>query len=51
MKFIMDSKWNMKSHFTLGEDQKSIMKLHLYAAGNMFKDSYKFGYGIAFGQT
>lgn len=38
----------MKSYFAL-QNAAGIMKLNLYAQGNMFQDNYKFGYGVEFG--
>lgn len=52
-KTVFDSKWNMKTKFGLYSNPgpQAMMKLQLYASGNVFRDNFKFGYGVDFGQT
>jgi hypothetical protein len=52
-KSVFDSKWNMKTRVALASNPgpQAMMKLQLYAGGNLFTDNFKFGYGIDFGQT
>lgn len=38
----------MQSLFTLG-DSMGLLKFRTYASGNIFKENYRFGYGIHIG--
>lgn len=48
IKAIADTTGRVQTCFTLG-DVMGFLKFRTYASGNIFKETYKFGYGIHIG--
>lgn len=48
IKALFDTSGRIQTFFTLG-DVMSLMKFKTYASGNIFKEHFKFGYGIHIG--